>query len=259
MAYNILKSDGVTPIVIADGSVDTSFASINLVGKNHQGYGDEIAENFVWMVEHFANNSAPLNPTSGQIWWNTSGTGSLSVYDGTSFVQLLIGGDIQGHIIPSTDITWDIGTPSFRFRNVYADTFVGVATSARYADLAERYESDEPLVAGTVVKIGGEKEVTKTVDPGCKNVFGVVSTAPGLMLNSDAGDDTTHPYIALAGRVQISVHGECKKGDRLMASSHDGEAQVAPEDADYRSIIGRALEDKEDRECGLIEAVVGAK
>jgi len=259
MAYNIIKSDGVTSIVVADNGVDTSFASINLVGKNHQGYGDEIAENFVHMVEHFANNTSPANPTKGQLWYNTTGSGSLSVYDGTAFVELLVSGGIQSDILPGTCGTINIGSAACKFDTVYATTFNGTATSAQYADLAERYEADEALEAGTVVKIGGKKEVTKTTDLCCLDVFGVVSTAPGVMLNSEAGEDATHPYIALAGRVPCKVHGSCKKGDRLMASSHAGEAEVAADDADYKAIIGRALADKDDDGCGLVEVTIGAK
>lgn len=254
MAYNITKSNG-TAITIADGAVDYSQLSIGLVGKNTIGYGDEIAQNFVQMLENFANTSQPANPTVGQLYFDTTGAeGSLRVHTNTGFKELVIAGNIQGDLIPDTDLAYNIGSPSYRWNTIY-----GTATSAQYADLAERYEADKPLEPGTVVVIGGAKEVQASIQAAQYDVFGVVSTAPGLMLNSDAGEDSTHPYIALAGRVPVKVHGTCKKGDRLMASDHDGEAMVAPEDADYKSIIGRALEDKDTRECSLIEAVVGAK
>jgi len=265
MAYNITKTDG-TPIVVADGTVDYSQLSIGLVGKNTIGYGDEIAQNFVQMIENFANNSGPANPVAGQIWYdNTVDAEVVKIHTGIGWFELsnFIGSTYSEDILPDPAKcgTLNIGSALCKFDNIYANTFHGVATSAQYADLAERYEVDDVAdsAPGTVVKIGGPKEITRTISTGDTDVFGVISTAPGLMLNSEAGDDQTHPYVALAGRVPVKVHGLCKKGDRLMSSSHDGEAEVAPEGTDYRAIIGRALEDKDTTECKLIEAVVGAK
>ena len=76
--------------------------------------------------------------------------------------------------------------------------FRGIATSAEYADLAERYAADEEYEAGTVVKIGGDKEITQTVKSIDPDVFGIVSTSPGFEMNAGAGTDATHPFVALA-------------------------------------------------------------
>lgn len=137
--------------------------------------------------------------------------------------------------------------------------FNGTAVRAQYADLAERYESDAPMVYGTVVCIGGAKEVTSCNKEMCTDVFGVVSSNPGLMLNAGAGEDDTHPYIALAGRVPCRVIGKVNKGDRLVTSEIGGHARAATSDYDWKHVIGRALETKINDEAGLIEVVVGAK
>jgi len=91
-------------------------------------------------------------------------------------------------------------------------------------------------------------------------VFGVISTNPGFEMNAAAGTDETHPYVALAGRVPCKVSGKIRKGDRLVSSLVHGHAMAAlPTDLlDYRTIIGRALEDHDGGE-GVIEVVVGAK
>jgi hypothetical protein len=138
--------------------------------------------------------------------------------------------------------------------------FRGTATSAEYADLAERYAADEVLEAGTVVKIGGPNEIIPTGSRADTDVFGIISTAPGFEMNAAAGTDETHPYVALAGRVPCKVSGKIRKGDRLVSSLIHGHAEVAlPSDIlDYRTIIGRALEDHAGGE-GVIEVVVGAK
>jgi len=137
--------------------------------------------------------------------------------------------------------------------------FRGAATSAEYADLAERYEADSEYAAGTVVRLGGDKEITQTTTADDTKIFGVVSTAPGFEMNSAAGTDATHPYIALAGRVPCNVTGKVFKGDRLVSSTTDGYAQVAGEDYSWKQVLGRALADKTTAGKGTIEIVVGAK
>lgn len=139
--------------------------------------------------------------------------------------------------------------------------FNGTAVRAQYADLAERYAIDVPAEYGTVVCIGGDKEVTASNTEMSDQVFGIVSTNPGLMLNAGAGDDNTHPYIALAGRVPCRVVGTVNKGDRLVTSGTNGHARAANADDNfnYTHVIGRALETKINNEPGLIEVVVGAK
>jgi hypothetical protein len=139
--------------------------------------------------------------------------------------------------------------------------FRGTATSAEYADLAERYEADEAYEAGTVVRLGGTHEITQTLQTGDTDVFGIVSTAPGFEMNAGAGTDDTHPFVALAGRVPCKVVGQIHKGDRLATSVYPGTARRADpsELDDYRKIIGRALESKDTDDQGIIEVVVGAK
>jgi hypothetical protein len=163
--------------------------------------------------------------------------------------------------VPTADIAFNLGSASARYANVYAQTFQGTATSANYADLAERYEADCVLEAGDVVTLGGTKEITKSSSAFSTDVFGVVSTAPAYMMNSAAGDDTTHPFIALTGRVPVKVIGKVRKGQRIVSSSVAGVAQAA-ELGDIENsfvVIGRAVTDKTTDEVGLLEITVGAK
>ena len=95
--------------------------------------------------------------------------------------------------------------------NVYANLFNGTATSAQYADLAEKYLADAEYEAGTVVTVGGQAEVTASVAGDIP--IGVVSTQPGFMMNKDLENGT---YIALKGRVPVKVVGPVNKGDQLI-------------------------------------------
>lgn len=137
--------------------------------------------------------------------------------------------------------------------------FRGTATSAEYADLAERYAADQPYEPGTVVRLGGSHEITQTLQANDAEVFGIISTAPGFEMNSAAGTDATHPFVALAGRVPCKVVGKVAKGQRLVTSNTPGHAMAVEMTIDYRLVIGRALENKDTDEAGIIEVVVGAK
>ena len=129
-----------------------------------------------------------------------------------------------------------------------------VASSALYADLAERYEADAVYEPGTVLIIGGEKEVTVTDKYADTRVAGIVSKNPAYMMNSEAGTDETHPYIALKGRVPCKVVGSINKGDLLVTSTYPGYAGSAIH-PDAGTIIGKALGSHSEG-FGVIEVLV---
>ncbi len=135
----------------------------------------------------------------------------------------------------------------------------GSRLNATYADLAERFEADNIYDAGTVVELGGDKEVTSVVDELSDNVFGVVSNTAAYLMNSGAGTDKTHPAIAMSGRVQVKVAGSIKKGDRLV-SAGSGKARAARlGEATAFNTIGRSLVNKTDNGTGTVEAIVTIK
>ena len=133
------------------------------------------------------------------------------------------------------------------------------STGAQYADLAERYAADVPLQVGDVVELGGSKEVTKCNEVKSNKVFGVVSEHPAFLMNKDAGNDDSHPMIALKGRVRVKVIGTGEAGDRLV-SAGNGEAMVAPiADCTAFNVIGRLIDNKYNTETDLHECVIGVK
>jgi len=132
----------------------------------------------------------------------------------------------------------------------------GSRLNATYADLAERFEADAYYDAGTVVEMGGEKEITAVQYDLSDDVFGVVSDSAAYLMNSAAGDDVTHPPIAVGGRVKVKVTGKVKKGDRLV-SAGNGIARAAQiGEATAFNIIGRSLENKTSDNVGIVEAFV---
>ena len=161
--------------------------------------------------------------------------------------------------IPLVNNTYNLGSSGNKYAAVYATNLYGTSQSATYADLAERYESDMPLEAGDLVKLGGEKEITKTSNDGDIDVFGVISVSPGFAMNSDAGDNTSHPYVAFSGRLPCKVIGTVNKGARLVSSEIPGVARAYIHGDDILSIFGRSLVKKTNHDVELIEVVVGAR
>ena len=292
MAYQVTKSDG-TNIIVNDGTLNTTDTSLKLMGKNFFGYGEIIAENFVQLLEHFASPTAPANPVTGQLWFQTTPGNEMwhyyldgswegltaqtirtikvldSLSDEHTITQVVDEGntiavfsheeftlksdqDLYG-LIPSGFIGVGITLP-------IGHKLYGTATSALYADLAEMYTSDAEYQPGTVIKIGGEAEVTQTTQAFCPEVFGIVSTNPAHLMNSGLAGVA----VALEGRVPCRVIGTVRKGQRLVSSEVPGVARAVSdyerqEALDWYRIVGRALSDKTTEGIALLEVVVGTK
>ena len=134
--------------------------------------------------------------------------------------------------------------------DIFANLFQGTATSARYADLAEKYSGPEDLAPGDVVSFGGDLEVEACEQDTHHAVAGVISTDPAYMMNSDAEGH----YVALAGRVPCKVTGPVAKGDLMVSSSVKGHAK-ADNNAPAGRIIGKAIGSSEGGEA-VIEVLV---
>ena len=178
-----------------------------------------------------------------------SASGQTITINSPQNLQTTASPTFAGITIPSvtkngTTGTGDIGQTGNRFGTVYA-----TATSALYADLAEKYLTDQEYPVGTVVCVGGDKEVTASVWGDLP--IGAISENPAFTMNSDLEGGT---YIALKGRVPVRVIGTIRKGQRLVASTVPGCATAGvPHSGD---VFGIALESSDVIEEKLIEAVI---
>jgi|AntAceMinimDraft_11_1070367.scaffolds.fasta_scaffold01115_6 hypothetical protein len=138
--------------------------------------------------------------------------------------------------------------------NFSAGTLTATATSAKYADLAEKYLADTDYEPGTVLKIGGRAEVTICTDYAAEEVIGVVSSDPAYLMNSGLVNGVA---VALRGRVPCKVTGTIKKGNALVSSALPGHATArnTNEPVNPLTIIGKALQDFEG-DYGIIEILV---
>ena len=182
---------------------------------------------WVW-DETFADDGTTIHGNAGGAWTAFKSGGGTELSAATLV-------DIRGNVVHAT------------------------STSAQYADLAERYASDMALQAGDVVMLGGSEEVTKCNKELCDGVFGVVSDSPAFLMNAQAGNNDSHPMIALKGRVLVKLQGTGNAGDRIV-SAGNGEAKVANlDECTTFNVLGRLLKAKYNEETTLTECVIGVK
>jgi hypothetical protein len=156
---------------------------------------------------------------------------------------------ISGNLIPTANLTYNLGSTTFWY-----NTFYGVSSQARYADLAEKYASDGDYPEGTVIVFGGTKEVTISTKDHDSAVAGVISTKPAYLMNAH----TDGAIIALTGRVPCAVKGPVNLGDVLVTSDVPGVAQRIDNTKFVPGcVLGKALETITTDEIVTIEVVVG--
>jgi hypothetical protein len=238
-----------TGLVSAAGNV-TSAA--NIAGQFFIGNGSQLTGLSLGVsVTKFENGTSKgeINAPNGNVAFTVAGTANVVVIDTTTVYANVV--SVQSIAKTGSNGVGNIGSSANYFNQVFA-----TATTALYADVAERFAADELLEPGTVVELGGTREITRSINDLSENVFGVISTRPAYTMNGAAGNDDTHPRVAMTGRVPVKVIGYVKKGDRLVSAGL-GQARAAqPGEATAFNVIGRSLVDKPTPEPGTIEAIV---
>jgi hypothetical protein len=186
-----------------------------------------------------------LTPTGNISLQNSAATTILNINTNTNTVG------VTGITNLNANGVGNIGSQSTVFNTVFA-----TATTALYADVAERFHADETLMPGTVVELGGPNEITISRSELSENVFGVISTRAAYLMNAGAGTDATHPPVAMTGRVPVRVIGEIRKGDRLVSAGGGLARAATRSEITALNVIGRSLQDKLDAAEGVIEAIV---
>jgi hypothetical protein len=205
------------------------------------------AVNGIKTNNYYYANGDPFNPTgtynNANVFDYLTGSNSVAQFTGNiaptkiTTSNIAGGGTIFG--------VWTLGTSA--------------RLNATYADLAERFESDSPYDAGTVVELGGEAEITAVVHELSEDVFGVVSNTAAYLMNAGAGNDDTHPAVAVGGRIHVKVTGKVCKGDRLVSAGNGIARAAKVGEATAFNVIGRALTNKTTDNVGTVEAFVSIK
>lgn len=237
-----------TPIVIVSNTEFTPSAA-----------GSQLSVNFLKIKKGITlpdTNASGSSAASGYYFWGTASESLTAVT--TNAVTLTSADTNAAFYVPfASGLTGaqSLKTDTGLAYNPSTNVLSTVASSSRYADLAERYAADAKYSAGTVLIIGGDFEVTISTERANVAVAGIVSIKPGYMMNSEAGNDETHPYIALKGRIPCKVEGKIKKGDLLVASQYAGHACAMIDGDSPLAVIGKALSSQEQG-FGIIEVKV---
>jgi len=219
-------------IIELNRNISTAASMPNYTGlKVNRGYQSTDTEQDLFWVwdETFADDGTTTHGNAGGAWTAFKSGGGDDELSAATLV------DIRANVVHAT------------------------STAAQYADLAERYESDCELSVGDVVKLGGHAEITKCDKELDDAVFGVVSESPAFLMNAQAGNNDSHPMIALKGRVMVKLRGTGQAGDRLV-SAGNGEARVANiDECTAFNTLGRLIKHKYNEETALTECVIGVK
>lgn len=191
MAYTITPTNGQNPIVIADGTINTS-TTVTLVGKNYPNYGDILDVNFIRLLENSADTTAPASPITGEIWWD-SGNRSLKVYTGTAWRNV---GSTTAQATKPTgtqnvgDLWWDTSTGALWGYDGSIDDYKLIGPIGGTADIASETLSDGASNHDVMsFKLGGIRYLIFSTDPAFSPspaIDGFQTISPGLNLASTA-------------------------------------------------------------------------
>jgi len=251
---NVLFGSG---IVSGTGNVNGNIITATTLNSTTVSASGNITAN---PSSFFIGNGSQLTGIAG------GGGGGSSITNGTSNITVALNSNITVGVTSASIVTFttsgivnnmgngvgNIGNSTGYFNTVFAK-----ATSAQYADVAEKYIADADYPVGTVLRIGGMYEVSQTDSYHGTNIVGTVSDKPAYVMNSGLAAEHV-AVVALLGRVPCRVVGTISKGNLLVSSETPGVATVLDSALWVPGcVIGKALEDYDSNSEGVIEIVVG--
>lgn len=271
MAYTINKYSGEQLIVLEDGTIDTS-TSINLVGRNYVGYGEAQNENYVWMLENFANANPPSRPLKGQLWFNSTNN-LVHAYDGTAWA--IVGSAVLGDLPPNspavgsfwlrtpvnilnvwTGSGWSFigpeAVPGFGTTRCRADSLIDSAGDPRPVIYLETDENIIGIITATAFTINPSNSVS-----GFENnlVAGINLSSSGRLKGNVVGNATSADRFSTArtingtpfdGTQNVNITAPTTnphvRGAYLTGNNFDGSNSVTWDvDATSSNVIGKVV------------------
>ena len=206
MAYTINKTDGTVLTTIVDNTLDET-TNLQLPGRGYTGYGESQNENFIKLLENFANTTvnAPSKPVIGQLFYDTT-LDQMQVYDGSSFRA--VSGTIISSAEPSFgaqgDLWYNSSSSQIYVYSGTAWTLVGPATSSTTGAITDTI-IDNTGTSNNVVKL--------LVD---NNIVAIVSDNEFTPQVSLTGYDTVKKGITLGTNITTNrFQGTATDSDKL--------------------------------------------
>ena len=217
------------------GSFGTSIAQNTTTVRCYMGASKEISGSYQYsLLETYIDDAGNK--------WATAPVPAAS--NSTSETKIATVGWVNNPS-SSTNVVHRTGTETISGAKIFTSTITGTCTNALWADLAEQYESDEKYEIGTLIKFGGEKDITIAND----EVNGVISKKPGFLLDAHLEDSLP---VALVGKTPVRIIGKVNKFDKIALSEIPGVGRVAKEG---ERVIARALESSDNEEEKLVNCV----
>ena len=191
MAYTVNKTDGTILATVADGTIDTT-TDLTLIGKNYAGYGEFFNENLVFLLENFANTSAPSSPLAGQLWWDSTNN-LLKVYTGSAFKT--VSSSTASASTPSGSVTgdlwWDTTNGQLKVYNGSSFTTIGPSFTSGTGTSGAIVETvtDSGATDHVVVKLFANNTLVGTVSKDTTftpqaSISGFATIKPGIQLST---------------------------------------------------------------------------
>ena len=187
MAYTVNKTNSSaspSSYTVQDGVLNTQ-TDLKFIGKGYAGYGEVIHENFLHLLENFANDNAPSKPIQGQLWYD-SDANLLKVYTGSNFVPagntVPYGPTAPANLVQG-DLWIDSDTSQLFFYNGTSNILIGPNTTAGTLTNGFLFET-------ITDNADTDQKVTKLFNDG--NLIAMIS------------DETFTPKAAIAGFASIT-------------------------------------------------------
>jgi hypothetical protein len=161
MPYILNKTNGAILTTIEDASLDVT-TNLTFVGRNYSGYGETVNENFLKLLENFANTAEPSRPVMGQLWFDTGSQQLKVCSDGKTFKGLanMYVQSTTPNLPKRGDLWWDSTNKQLKSYDGATFLIIGPPTSAAakgtWASVEEIAQGDLSLVPQTLLeaKIG---------------------------------------------------------------------------------------------------------
>jgi hypothetical protein len=216
MAYLINRTDGSILATVADGQLDQFSTDITFIGKNYSGFGEVLNENFVKILENFADTAAPTRPIRGQIWFDASEL-KLKVYNGQAFVPVS-----SATIATSQPLTLGVGDLWFDDLNKQLYFFDGANTILLGPDFSATQGLSGLRVVNILDTLNQNRVITNLYTNGILlGIFSKDAFTPKLPIEGFSGDIT--PGFNAGTLPGIKFNVTATNADRLggqLASSY---------------------------------------